>query len=43
VASLLSKVAVENKFPMAGDIKFESKLLETAILDLWVAKYPGST
>jgi hypothetical protein len=42
VASLLSKAAVENKFPMAGDIKYESKLLETAILDLWLARYPGT-
>lgn len=41
VASLLSKVAVENKFPLSGDIKYESKLLETAIMDLWLARYPS--
>jgi hypothetical protein len=41
VASLLAKVAVENKF-QSNDIKYESKSLDTALLDLWLASYPGN-
>lgn len=43
VARLLSKIAIENKFPMAGDINYDSKPLTVALMDIWVARYPSKT
>ena len=41
VVSLISKVAVEDKYNNREDVQFDSKKLETSILDLWTSNFPN--